>query len=167
MGRFANWVGNAWNKTKNFGRKVGGFLGKIAPTVKTVSGVLQHFPVIGPFAGLVNKGATIVEKVMDVIKPKQQSNQQQQQQQQPKDPPKQSFPALMAPKKQPRIIEPDDEYIMTPSSTDGTDSNYVHPIKRLVNSPHPANRFEPLRPFGPISSLILRSLGNVGKNGTI
>jgi len=27
----------------------------------------------------VNKGATIVEKVMDVIKPKQQSNQQQQQ----------------------------------------------------------------------------------------
>jgi len=144
MGRFTNFLGGVWNTVKNVGRKVGGFLGKVVPVVKTVSGVLSHVPVIGPIAGLVNKGATMVEKVMDVIKPKQQS----------KDPPKQNVPALMAPKKQPRIIEPDDDYY--PATTSSTNS-----IIQSPSAPLP-NKFNGILPSGPIYNYLKNYINNRG-----
>ena len=144
MGRFTNFLGGVWNTIKNVGRKVGGFLGKVVPVVKTVSGVLSHVPVIGPIAGLVNKGATLVGNVLNAVKPKDQ----QQQQQQPKDPPKQSVPALMAPQKQPRIIEPDD---FPTTSSAGITPSAPLPVK-----------FSGQAPTGPITNYLRNYINNRG-----
>jgi hypothetical protein len=44
MTRFSTWVSNAWNTLKNVGSKVGAFIGKAAPIVRTVGNAISYLP---------------------------------------------------------------------------------------------------------------------------
>jgi hypothetical protein len=44
MTRFSTWLLNTWNTLKNVGSKVGAFLGKEAPIVRTVGNAMSYFP---------------------------------------------------------------------------------------------------------------------------
>jgi hypothetical protein len=44
MTRFTTWLSTSWNTLKNVGSKVGAYIGKAAPMVRTVSNVMSYFP---------------------------------------------------------------------------------------------------------------------------
>ena len=44
MTRFTTWLSNTWNTLKNVGSKVGAFIGKAAPIVRTVGNAMSYLP---------------------------------------------------------------------------------------------------------------------------
>jgi hypothetical protein len=44
MTRFTSWLSNTWNTLKNVGSKVGEFIGKAAPIIRTVGNAMSYFP---------------------------------------------------------------------------------------------------------------------------
>jgi hypothetical protein len=44
MTRFTTWLSNIWNTLKNVGSKVGSFIGKAAPIIRTIGNAMSYFP---------------------------------------------------------------------------------------------------------------------------
>jgi hypothetical protein len=44
MTRLRTWLSNTWSTLKNVGSKVGVFIGKAAPIVRTVGNTMSYFP---------------------------------------------------------------------------------------------------------------------------
>jgi hypothetical protein len=44
MTRFTTWLSNTWNTLKNIVNKVGSFIGKTAPIIRTVGNAMSYFP---------------------------------------------------------------------------------------------------------------------------
>jgi hypothetical protein len=42
MTRFNTWLASTWNTLKNVGSKVGAFIGKVAPIVRTVGNAMSY-----------------------------------------------------------------------------------------------------------------------------
>ena len=44
MTRFTIWLSSTWNTLKNSDNKVGAFIGKIAPIIRTIGNAMSYLP---------------------------------------------------------------------------------------------------------------------------
>jgi hypothetical protein len=62
MTRFTTWLSSTWNTLKKFSSKVGSFIGKAAPLIRTVGNAMSYCPgkicgigkAINHYGGMIN-----------------------------------------------------------------------------------------------------------------
>jgi hypothetical protein len=68
MTRFTIWLSNTWNTLKKVGRKVGAFIGKAAPIVRTIGNAMSYFPgKVGEIGKAINHYSGIIDSFTGLI----------------------------------------------------------------------------------------------------
>jgi hypothetical protein len=68
MTRFSTWLGNTWNTLKNVGSKVGAFIGKAAPIVRTVDNAMSYLPgKIGTIGKAINHYGGMIDSFTGLL----------------------------------------------------------------------------------------------------
>jgi hypothetical protein len=62
MTRFSTWLSSTWNTLKNAGSKVGAFIGKAAPIIRTVVNAMSYLPgKVGEIGKVINHYSGMID----------------------------------------------------------------------------------------------------------
>jgi hypothetical protein len=76
MTRFRTWLSNTWNTLKNVGSKVGSFIGKAAPIIRTVGNAISYLPgKVGEIGKATNRYSGSIDSFTDLFPNSPRKNQ--------------------------------------------------------------------------------------------
>jgi hypothetical protein len=68
MTKFTTWLSNTWNTLKNVGSKVGSFIGKASPIIRTVGNAMSYFPSkVGEIGKAIHHYGGIIDSFLDLL----------------------------------------------------------------------------------------------------